>query len=253
MQTGQTLWTREEILLALNLYIKTPFGRLHKGNPDVIALAQVIGRTPSSVALKLVNLASLDPDLKARGIKGASNASKLDKAVWDEFFQQSEETYYESEVLAATLTGKAPLPEEQDFVPMAGKERLALVKARVNQRIFRESVFASYQGTCAISGIKHPSLLVASHIVPWRHDKVNRLHPSNGICLNGLYDKAFDAGLFTLSPAFKVILSKEIKQDKSSAMQQHFHRLEGQEIMLPERFKPGQPFLEYHRDAVFRG
>ena len=70
MKEGQKLWTREELILAINLYCKLPFGRLHRNNPAVIHLASLIGRTPSSVAYKLVNFASLDPSLQARGIKG---------------------------------------------------------------------------------------------------------------------------------------------------------------------------------------
>ena len=77
------LWTREELIVAINLYCKLPFGRLHKGNPEVIKLANLLGRTPSSVAWKLVNFASFDPSLKARGIKGASNVSNLDRQIWN--------------------------------------------------------------------------------------------------------------------------------------------------------------------------
>lgn len=69
MKEGQKLWTREELTLAVNLYCKLPFGRLHRLNSEVIHLANLIGRTPSSVAYKLVNFASFDPGLKARGIK----------------------------------------------------------------------------------------------------------------------------------------------------------------------------------------
>jgi putative restriction endonuclease len=85
MKEGQTLWSRDELILAINLYCKLPFGRLHRGNSGVIHLAKLIGRTSNSVAYKLVNFASLDPSLKARGIKGASNASNLDKEIWNEF------------------------------------------------------------------------------------------------------------------------------------------------------------------------
>lgn len=81
MKEGQSLWTREELILAFNLYCKLPFGKMHKGNPEIIHLASLIGRTNSSVALKLGNLASLDPSLQARGIKGAQNTSKLDKEI----------------------------------------------------------------------------------------------------------------------------------------------------------------------------
>ncbi|HRF38987.1 MAG TPA: hypothetical protein PK198_09360, partial [Saprospiraceae bacterium] len=55
MKKGQKLWTREELILAINLYCKTPFGKLHSRNPDVIQLSKLLGRTPSSIAYKLVN------------------------------------------------------------------------------------------------------------------------------------------------------------------------------------------------------
>jgi putative restriction endonuclease len=101
MKEGQKLWTREELILAINLYCKTTFGRLHSSNPDIIHLAMLLGRTPGSVGFKLVNFASLDPTLKARGIKGAVNASKLDKEIWDEFYDNWDELPFESEKLLA--------------------------------------------------------------------------------------------------------------------------------------------------------
>jgi len=52
-------WTREQLILAFNLYCKLPFGRLHHRNPQIIELAGMIGRTPSAVAWKLSNFASL--------------------------------------------------------------------------------------------------------------------------------------------------------------------------------------------------
>lgn len=106
MKQGQKLWSREELILAINLYCKLPFGRLHNSNPQVIRLAELIGRTPSSVAYKLVNFASLDPSLKKRGIKGASNASKLDKVIWEEFYNNWNELPYESEKLLAQFENK---------------------------------------------------------------------------------------------------------------------------------------------------
>ncbi len=43
-------WTRDQLLLALRLYMRTPFGRLHGKNPEIIALAKTIGRTPDALA-----------------------------------------------------------------------------------------------------------------------------------------------------------------------------------------------------------
>ena len=81
MIKGQRSWTREELLLVINMYCKLPFGRLHSKNPELIHLSELIDRTPGAVAYKLVNFASLDPAQRVRGIKGASNISKMDKAV----------------------------------------------------------------------------------------------------------------------------------------------------------------------------
>ena len=72
-------WNREQLKLAYYLYCQLPFGRLHNRNPEIIELAKLIGRTPSAVAMKLVNFASLDPIITGSGRKGLSAASELDR------------------------------------------------------------------------------------------------------------------------------------------------------------------------------
>lgn len=57
-------WNRDEIILTLDLYFRIPFSKISQNNKDVIALAELLGRTAGSVGLKLANLASLDPELK---------------------------------------------------------------------------------------------------------------------------------------------------------------------------------------------
>ena len=44
------LWTREQMILVLNLYMKLPFGKMDARNPDVKHLASIIGRTAGAVA-----------------------------------------------------------------------------------------------------------------------------------------------------------------------------------------------------------
>src|SRR5437879_13633614 len=78
-------WTRDHELIALNLYCKLPFGKLHRHNPVIIEVAEKRGRTPSSLSMKLCNFASLDPVQRARGIRGLPGATRQDKAMWDEF------------------------------------------------------------------------------------------------------------------------------------------------------------------------
>ncbi len=80
-------WTENQVRAALALYLVTPFGRIHKGNPDIIALVGRIGRTPSAVALTMSNLAAIDETLPR---KGMTNASALDRQVWAEFLQAPE-------------------------------------------------------------------------------------------------------------------------------------------------------------------
>lgn len=77
-------WTEEELRLALQLYRRIPFGQFNQRNPEIIALAKSMARTPSSVSMKLCNLASLDPKITRSGRKGLPNASALDRKVWAE-------------------------------------------------------------------------------------------------------------------------------------------------------------------------
>lgn len=249
MKTDQKLWTRDELILAMNLYYKTPFGKLHNRNPEIIQLAKLIDRTSSSVAYKLVNLASLDPSLQARGIKGAVNASKLDRAIWNEFYEHWDILPFESEKLLAKMKKVSieklnNIPESE--LPKEGKVREQMVKIRVNQCLFRKAILASYNNTCCITGIQQPELLVAGHIRPWGIDEKNRLNPSNGILLNALHDKAFENGLITITKDFKVKISSTFKKKDDKITRDYFVKYEGKSIILPSKFLPEIEFLKYH-------
>lgn len=249
-------WTREELIIAFNLYCKIPFGTIHIHNPQIIDLAKVLGRTPSAASWKLANFASLDPSLKKRNIAGASHGSKMDAEVWNEFNGNWDRLAYESEKLLAEKTGRQveEVSEIEMFdLPKLGKEREAIVKIRVNQSFFRKSVLAAYNYQCCITGLEIPELLNASHIIPWSKDKENQVNPRNGLCLNAIHDRAFDRGLMTITPEFTVKVSKLVKKDSASnAVQDFLLRFEGAEINKPARFLPDQNFLKYHNKNVFR-
>ncbi len=253
MKEGQKLWTRDELILAINLYCKMPFGKMHGRNPDIIEFAKLIGRTPASIALKLGNFASFDPTLKERGIKGASNASKLDKKIWDEFYNNWDAALIASEQLLAnakhTTIERLNKVEVADL-PKEGKEKERLVKTRVNQSIFRTVVLATYNNSCCITGINNQELLIASHIVPWSKDEKNRLNPMNGLCLNALHDKAFDSGLITIAADDYTIKvsSKLKKKNVPESIEQNFLKLEGKSIHLPDKFLPAKELLKIHND-----
>lgn len=255
MKKGQRLWTRDELILAINLYCKLPFGRLHRLNPQVIHLSNLIERTPSSVAYKLVNFASLDPSLQARGIKGASNTSKLDKEIWTEFYNNWEELSYNSEELLAKVENTSfeeLIGIDEKDIP-TGEMKETLIKVRVNQSFFRSSILASYNNTCCITGINQAELLIAGHIKPWSLDVKNRLNPRNGLAINSLHDKAFENGLLTITQDYKVKISPVLlKQKKSEALEKYFFQYENKEIILPSRFLPDIEFLKYHNKSRFQ-
>ncbi len=212
----------------------------------------------NSVALKLVNFASLDPSLQARGIKGVTNVSKLDREIWNELYNNWDTLPFESEKLLARIS-KTPIERLNDIdeseLPREGKIREQLVKTRVNQAFFRKSILASYNYTCCITGIQQNELLIASHIKPWGMDEKNRLNPRNGIAINALHDKAFEAGLITITEDYRLRISSILKkkQEKNEAMMECFIKYDNKTINLPARFLPDPEFLKYHNQERFKG
>jgi len=249
-------WTREESIIAFNLYCKIPFSKIHYKHPAIISLAHLIGRTPSSIALKLVNFASLDPSLQKRNISGMKHISRLDKEIWNEFYNNPEELAYESEVLLAIYKKESVEKTahiDLDGLPAEGKEREALIKARVNQSFFRYIILTSYENRCCITGLSVPELLVASHIIPWSVDEKKRMSPHNGLCLNMLHDRAFDRGLITITPEYLVKLSPFLgKLKDKTAFEIFFAPYENKSVRLPQRFFPDKESLRYHNDNIFR-
>lgn len=253
---AQKPWTRAELMLAFNLYLKLPFGKMHKHNAEIIELAQLLERTPSSIAMRLGNFASCDPYLQARGIAGLQGGMNQVKPIWDEFYMNQEELVYRSEeILAAKQHTSVTEKYDEDLKDLSGfmgVERERLVKTRVNQAVFRTMVLSNYNFQCCITGMPIPKLLVASHIVPWSKSDQNRLNPRNGICLNALHDRAFDKGFITITADFKIKLSSAFGDFiKESAYQEYFSKYNGVHISVPKKFVPDQEFLAYHQEHVF--
>jgi len=159
-------WTREHMLIALNLYFQLPFGKQHSKFPKIIELADKMGRTPGSLAMKLNNFTSLDPLEQARGI----------------------------------------------------------------------------------AGLPIPSLLRASHLVPWAESEEHRLDPSNGLCLAATYDAAFDCGLISFDDELKMLVSDQISQNRGDEeVRRVFICHEGNGLIRPVKNLPSLEFLSRHR------
>lgn len=250
-----TPWTREEEIIVFNLYCRIPFKNSSKNHPDVIKIANLIGRSPSAVNMKIGNFGSFDPTLREKGIVGLINASKLDKQIWDEFHEKWDELSYESEKLLEDkyLCKPDELGNSNDIHP-DGYDREVSRKERVNQNFFRGAVLSSYDSKCCITGLPIVSLLIASHIKPWCDcSPSEKTNPRNGLCLNALYDKAYDAGFITVTTDYRVKVSPCIREKyDTKIVAECFRTYDGTKITLPEKFVPDKLFLEYHNDVVFR-
>lgn len=251
-------WTRDELLLTFNLYCRTPFGRLHRNNPEIITLAQKLGRTPSAVAMKLVNFASFDPTHQARDVRGLGNVSRADREIWDEFNANPEELAYESQHAYRRLIADGVSDEEEEqwgeeFPVSKPTESKRLVRVRLVQSFFRAAVLSSYEYRCAMCRLDLPELLNASHIIPWKVNVERRADPRNGLALCSIHDRAFDRGLLTLTETYHVITSDRAKKNPTCSLHQvALVDVEGQVIALPKRFLPDATALAYHREHVFQ-
>jgi putative restriction endonuclease len=249
-------WTKEELILAFNLYLKIPFGKMHSGNLDIINLANLIGRTPSAIAMRLVNFASVDPYHQKRGVGGLKGGIKQVQPIWDEFFNNQEELIFLSEQILARKENTSLENKYHDQLfdlnGLKGETVLRTVKTRVNQSVFRQMVLANYNSKCAITGIEIPELLLASHIIPWSKNEKERLNPENGLCLSATFDKAFDRGFIGIDSDFTILFSSKLKKhSKEDFFNDTFQKHEGNQLSIPSKYPPNQKFIQYHLDHIF--
>jgi len=254
----RTGWTRQQLLVAFKLYCQMPFGKMHSNNPEIIEYAELIGRTPSALAMKLTNIASLDPAITTTGRKGLTGASATDKIMWEKMqsgwesfaieMQRAESHFRANTETQADVDDPSILDEAVDYT---GINKTVQSATRIGQNFFRRSVLSSYNYRCCITGFTMPKLLVASHIVPWRIDEANRLNPRNGLCLSILHDKAFDLGIITISENMTINVSRKNTANADQFFNSALLAYDGKLISLPEKFHPHPAFLAYHRQYVF--
>lgn len=230
---------------------------MHKGNPEVIKMARIIGRTPDAIAYRLVNYASYDPQLKRRGISGMTHGGKKCEEYWNEFINDREKLIFESERILAQYEGislETKFEKELKDLPLSilGETKISQVKARINQNIFRQIVLANYENKCALSSIDIPELLVAGHIIPWSENEKKRLNPENGICLSSLYDKAFDQGFISFDETNKVIFSPRLLNNISKDyFKKYFLPIHRKVLAQGKKYDVNPAFPEWHRDCIF--
>jgi putative restriction endonuclease len=255
-------WTREQLLIVLNVYHKLRFGQFDKSQPVIVDLAKRMGRGPSSVAMKLCNLASLDPEILLSGRKGLPGASQLDRDTWTEYHTDPAELIPLAQGKFDALFAEGE-NETTEVIPGKGVRRIAvpptggtessgIAKRRKGQDYFRDVVINNYSGRCGLTGMPVRELLVASHILPWSQHEAERLNVRNGIALNRLHDAAFDRQLVGFDDELRLILSSGLKSLlPSESIAYQFEAYEGKALMLPEDgIPPDLSFLAMHRKKL---
>ena len=204
--------------------------------------------------MKLTNFASFDPAHKSRNVKGLANASRLDRAIWEEFNANPNLLAEQSEEAYAQLEFPSAVPAEvEPEIPSRPTEAIATRPMRLVQGFFRRSVLAAYRYSCAFCRLDIPAVLTASHIIPWTANVELRADPRNGLSLCALHDRAFDRGLMCVDENFKIRVSRRARSRiDSEILRATFTNLDGTAISLPERFHPHSAALEYHRQRIFR-
>ncbi|PLR41149.1 restriction endonuclease [Chimaeribacter californicus] len=246
-----TLWTRDQLLVAFTLYSQLPFGQMHSKNSTIQYYADLIGRTPSALAMKLVNIASLDPFITNSGRTGLTGASNADRRLWEEMNQDPDKFEHECQSVMAMYEPPTPVKNDEEPADFTGKEEIKPVKTRIGQQLFRKRVLEAYDNRCCITGLEDPILLIASHIRPWKADPRYRLDPRNGLCLSNLHDRAFDQGLITFNEDLELVLSIHLKRLKSVSARDNFLKYEGVKIRHSAQFSPSEEHLDFHRKHIF--
>lgn len=110
-------WSRDELILALDLYFrKNPYS-MDRHHPEVKLLSDTIRqlhyyenvanpetyRNPNSVYMKLCNFLSHDPSYAGTGLKGGG---KLDKEIWDEYASNQEKLVKIAGLIKQEITKK---------------------------------------------------------------------------------------------------------------------------------------------------
>ena len=130
-------WTRDELILALELYFSVNPLHTSEKHPAIQGLSQVLNslpihaksdlqqtfRNPSGVYMKLCNFLRLDPSYKGEGLRAGS---KLDSEVWNEFVNQKD---WLIEVAGAIRSGAdelgTPRTKEQEMELLSADEEFA--------------------------------------------------------------------------------------------------------------------------------
>ncbi len=147
------VWERDELILALDLYMKGGRRTLSATSEGIVKLSALLGslplhpeevrgenfRNPTGVSMKVANFVSLDP--LHGGDKGLKNAGSRDRQVWDEFHENpallSETAASIAEVAKSTVPWSPGHPAEKG-PPVVGEEDFPEGRLLTRLHVYKE-------------------------------------------------------------------------------------------------------------------
>lgn len=139
-------WTRDELILALDLYLRHRDSLPSKHHPEVQALSRLLGRigktlglsesgsfrNENGVYMKLGNFRRWDPEYIKDGKTGLTKGNKDEGLVWDEFASAPDKLA--AVVVAISSTVESPLTEAH---PLTGEDEPDIEEAEEGKVLTR--------------------------------------------------------------------------------------------------------------------
>lgn len=214
---ADSLWTRDEYIVVLDLYLNHPDVVADNTNPEVKRTAELIGRNPGAVSSRLANYRHVDP----RGTKGLTNISNQGREIWHEFAGNESALEAEAQQARRRLadsdddSGRKTETGDESTAAIETSESQSEQPQRQGQSSFRDAVLERYESECVICDIADRGLLQAGHILDWSEFDQRRGDPSNGLLMCYTHHKAFDTGYFTLNSDFELKISPDFTTESN--------------------------------------
>lgn len=221
----------------------------HIGNKDILANSIKSYSTIITIENRIVRLKDNKTyeDL-VPFIKVDINNDRYNKEYFFDLFATSKNYIYNSssEQIQAFTNDIELIKQVQNLTNLTQTEKNQIVAARVGQGFFRRNLIIDCK-FCPITLVNETSLLVASHIKPWRaSDNIERLNHKNGFLLTPTFDKLFDKGIISFTNEKRLLVSTSISTENKL----HLNLIEEAHYpLLPTIGR--EEFLEYHRRNVF--
>ena len=149
-------------------------------------------------------------------------------------------------MLARQMERQNKLADVREYLELSSTEREAIVKARIGQGRFRESLI-NYWGTCAITSCGETKLLRASHIKPWAKSELKeRLNLYNGLLLSPTLDACFDSGYISFDDKGGILISKRLTTNDAIALGV------SPNMRLKRIATEHKEYLAFHRKHIFK-